>query len=30
LLTRQRAYWGLGMAFGIAGLSVAAWAFFIR
>jgi hypothetical protein len=30
LLTRQRAYWGLGMAFGIAGISVAAWAFFIR
>lgn len=30
LLTRQRAYWGLGMVFGIAGISVAAWAFFIR
>jgi hypothetical protein len=30
LLTRQRAYWGLGLIFGIAGLSVAAWAFFIR
>jgi Domain of unknown function (DUF4337) len=30
LLTRQRVYWGLGLAFGIAGLSVAAWAFFIR
>src|ERR1700739_100464 len=27
LLTRQRAYWGLGMAFGIAGLCVVAWAF---
>jgi hypothetical protein len=30
LLTRQRAYWGLGMAFGVAGVFVAAWAFFIR
>jgi predicted GIY-YIG superfamily endonuclease len=30
LLTRQRAYWGLGMAFGIAGVVVGAWAFFIR
>jgi len=30
LLTRQRAYWGLGMAFGISGLAIAAWAFFIR
>lgn len=30
LLTRQRAYWGLGMAFGAAGVAVAAWAFLIR
>jgi hypothetical protein len=30
LLTRQRAYWGLGMAFGAVGLTIAAWAFFIR
>lgn len=30
LLTRQRAYWGLGMAFGAAGLLVAAWAFLIH
>jgi hypothetical protein len=30
LLTRQRVYWGLGMAFGAVGLGIAAWAFFIR
>jgi hypothetical protein len=30
LLTRQRVYWGLGMAFGVVGLGVAAWAFLIR
>ena len=30
LLTRQRAYWWLGMGFGAAGLLVAAWAFLIR
>jgi hypothetical protein len=30
LLTRQRAYWGLGMGFGLAGFLVAAWAFLIR
>jgi Domain of unknown function (DUF4337) len=30
LLTRIRAYWYLGMAFGAAGLFIAAWAFFIR
>jgi hypothetical protein len=30
LLTRQRAYWGLGIAFGTAGFLVAAWAFLIR
>lgn len=30
LLTRQRAYWFLGMGFGAGGLFVAAWAFFIR
>jgi hypothetical protein len=30
LLTRQRAYWYLGMAFGAAGVGIAAWAFLIR
>ncbi|HUY82113.1 MAG TPA: DUF4337 domain-containing protein [Acidobacteriaceae bacterium] len=30
LLTRQRAYWYLGMAFGAAGLFIAAWAFLIH
>lgn len=30
LLTRQRVYWGLGMAFGAVGLGIAAWALFIR
>ena len=30
LLTRQRVYWGIGMAFGVAGLCIAAWSFFIR
>jgi hypothetical protein len=30
LLTRQRGYWFLGMAFGISGLLVGAWAFLIR
>ncbi len=30
LLTRQRAYWGLGVAFGIAGLLVAGMAFLIH
>src|ERR1700761_3369920 len=30
LLPRQRAYWGLGMSFGAAGLVVVAWAFLIR
>jgi Domain of unknown function (DUF4337) len=30
LLTRLRAYWYLGMAFGAVGLAVAAWAFLIR
>jgi hypothetical protein len=29
LLTRQRAYWWMGMIFGTAGLLVAAWAFLI-
>lgn len=30
LLTRLRAYWYLGMAFGAAGVIIAAWAFLIR
>jgi hypothetical protein len=30
LLTRIRAYWYLGLAFGAAGCAVAAWAFLIR
>lgn len=30
LLTRQRGYWYLGMAFGAAGVAIAAWAFLIR
>ncbi len=30
LLTRLRAYWYLGMAFGTAGLLIAVWAFLIR
>lgn len=30
LLTRQRAYWYLGMGFGAAGFAIAAWAFLIR
>lgn len=30
LLTRLRAYWYLGMAFGAAGVVIAAWAFLIR
>jgi hypothetical protein len=30
LLTRQRAYWYLGIAFGAAGVFIAAWAFLIR
>ncbi|HTV06055.1 MAG TPA: DUF4337 domain-containing protein [Acidobacteriaceae bacterium] len=30
LLTRQRAYWYLGMAFGATGVFIAAWAFLIR
>jgi hypothetical protein len=30
LLTRLRAYWYLGMAFGAAGLGIAVWAFLIR
>jgi hypothetical protein len=30
LLTRQRVYWGLGMVFGIIGIGVVAWAFFIH
>ena len=30
LLTRLRAYWYLGMAFGAAGFIIAAWAFLIR
>lgn len=30
LLTRQRAYWYLGMGFGAVGFVIAAWAFFIR
>jgi hypothetical protein len=30
LLTRQRAYWWLGMGFGAVGIGVVAWAFFIR
>jgi Domain of unknown function (DUF4337) len=30
LLTRMRAYWYLGMAFGAAGLAIALWAFLIR
>lgn len=30
LLTRLRAYWYLGMAFGAAGFTIAAWAFLIR
>jgi hypothetical protein len=30
LLTRQRAYWGLGIAFGIAGAVVAALAFLVH
>ena len=30
LLTRQRVYWGLGLAFGAVGIAIAAWAFFIR
>lgn len=30
LLTRQRPYWYLGMAFGAVGLGIAAWAFLIR
>ena len=30
LLTRLRAYWYLGMAFGVAGVLIAAWAFLIH
>jgi len=30
LLTRQRAYWYLGMVFGVVGISIAAWAFLIH
>jgi uncharacterized membrane protein YkgB len=30
LLTRLRAYWYLGMVFGVAGFVIAAWAFLIR
>ena len=30
LLTRLRAYWYLGMIFGVAGLAIAAWAFLIH
>jgi Domain of unknown function (DUF4337) len=30
LLTRQRGYWYLGMGFGVAGVSIAAWVFFIH
>lgn len=30
LLTRQRPYWYLGIAFGAAGFGIAAWAFLIR
>lgn len=30
LLTRQRAYWYLGMAFGAVGVAIATWAFLIR
>lgn len=30
LLTRQRAYWYLGIAFGATGIAIAAWAFFIH
>ncbi len=30
LLTRQRAYWYLGLGFGAAGICIAAWAFFIH
>jgi hypothetical protein len=30
LLTRQRTYWYLGMAFGAAGVFIVAWAFLIR
>ncbi|HKR27927.1 MAG TPA: DUF4337 domain-containing protein [Acidobacteriaceae bacterium] len=30
LLTRQRGYWYLGMAFGAAGVALSAWAFVVR
>ena len=30
LLTRQRAYWFLGIAFGAVGVAIATWAFLIR
>jgi hypothetical protein len=30
LLTRQRGFWWLGMAFGAVGMGITAWAFFIR
>lgn len=30
LLTRQRAYWYLGLAFGVVGIAIATWAFLIH